>query len=113
MFKVLGIHYERELESFIKKNRPEKDETEGEFNKRAEQHVKNLRGKLIKEFDVLSVAEDFRDRCAGAGYINLRIGIEKLYRTDNPKRPVSRTIVDVSEMPRINTDEQAELRAKI
>jgi hypothetical protein len=111
MFIVCGYHTEREQEKWIRNNPKGSKELISEYEARKAAAFNNFTARRLKEYDTLSTAQDYLALLAKAGYVGLSIKIIKLYPTGSKKRPVSRTMVDVSEMGGIDGNEQAHLRA--
>ena len=113
MFKVFGIHREKEKEKWLAKNAQEEDESDRNYKARCKAALDNMRGKCLDDFDIKETAEDLILRLKKIGYTNLTIKIEKLVATGKKKRPVSKTHIDVSQLATLDPYEQASLRARL
>ena len=113
MFKVFGTLPDKERVKWKQKHPVNNNETEEDYEHRCQMAVNGMQGKCLAEFDIESTAIEFIERVKQLGYTNLTIKIEKLYRPGDKKRPISRTHVDIKELPLIDAGEQALLRVQI
>jgi hypothetical protein len=113
MFKVYGLDKNAELKKWYNKNGRAKNENEEEYGKRAKLAIDNLRARPLDEFDILGPAQEFVKMAQKNGITDLSVKFEKLFETGKPEHPVSRMMVDVSELSNIDVTQQSQLRARL
>lgn len=107
MFIVYGYKPEEEMDRWAKRNPKKKGESAEQYETRKKAAADNFKGHKLMEYSVQSSAEDYRDRITQKGYV-ASVKFYKLVKGSGKKK-VSRVLCDLSELPRIDTQEQSRL----
>ena len=87
-------------------------ESDAEYSARMDKAISKMK-KQIGEYSSPAMAREVAGKATEQGMENVMIKFRKLVATGNVKRPVSETLVDISELGTVDPIEQSNLRAML